>query len=180
MTHYDVLGVGVDAPARQIRQAYVQLARDAHPDFHADAEGATRAANEAQIRRLNEAWAVLGDPESRRRYDETLGVGDGRFRPGPAARPEPDAAFVPYDDDDTDYAALLDDAPVGRGAGLPRAAQLAPVVLLACAVFGLSAGLVTGFGPMLAFGLVCLILSAVCFVLAPALAVMRSLDSERD
>jgi hypothetical protein len=178
VTHYDVLGVEVDAPVREIRQAYVRLARAAHPDFHADADRSTRAANEVEIRRLNEAWAVLGDPDARRRYDETLGLGDGARRP--AAEPEPDAVFVPYDDDDTDYAALLDDAPIGRGAKLPRAAQLAPAVLLVCAVFGLSAGLVTGFGPLLGFGLVSLVLSGVCFVLAPALAVMRSLDSERD
>ncbi len=178
MTHYDVLGVGVDAPVREIRQAYVRLARASHPDFHADADARTRAAHEAEIRRLNEAWAVLGDPAARRRYDETLG--QGGWGPSPVAEPAPDAVFVPYDDDDTDYAALLDDAPVGRGARLPRAAQLAPALLLAGAVFGLSAGLVASFGPLLAFGLVCLVLSGLSFVLTPALAVMRSLDSERD
>jgi hypothetical protein len=178
VTHYDLLGVAVDAPTRDIRQAYVRLARHAHPDFHPEADAGTRAAHEAEIRRLNQAWAVLGDAEARRRYDESLGLGGPR--PGAAARPEPDPVFVPYDDDDTDYAALLDDAPIGRGARLPRAAQLAPAVLLVAAVFGLSAGVVTNFGPLLGFGLVCLVLSGLSFVLAPALAVMRSLDSERD
>jgi hypothetical protein len=178
VTHYDVLGVGVDAPVREIRQAYLRLARESHPDFHADADGDTRAANEAEIRRLNQAWAVLGDAEARRRYDESLGLGPAVRRP--VAAPEPDAAFVPYDDDDTDYAALLDDAPIGRGARLPRAVQLAPAVLLIGAVFGLSAGLVTGFGPLLVLGVGCLVLSGLTFVLAPALAVLRSLDSERD
>jgi DnaJ domain len=178
VTHYDVLGVGVDAPVREIRQAYVRLARESHPDFHADADRATRAAHEAEIRRLNQAWAVLGNRESRRRYDESLGLGPEV--PRPVAAREPDAAFVPYDDDDTDYAALLDDAPIGRGARLPRAMQLAPAVLLMGAVFGLSAGLVTGFGPLLVLGVSCLVLSALTFVLAPALAVLRSLDSERD
>ncbi len=178
VTHYDQLGVGVDASSREIRQAYVRLARRSHPDFHAHADRATRAANEAEIRRLNQAWAVLGDPEARRRYDEALGLGP----PGRAAatQPEPEAVFVPYDDDDTDYAALLDDAPVGRGARLPRLVQLAPAGLLVGAVFCLSAGLVAGFGPLLAVGVVCLVLSGLTFVLAPALAVLRSLDSERD
>ena len=178
MTHYDVLGVAVDAATPDIRRAYVRRAREAHPDFHPEADPTTRAAHEAEIRRLNEAWAVLGDAQARRRYDESLGVG-GRPPASPAQR-EPDPVFVPYDDDDTDYAALLDDAPIGRGARLPRAAQLAPAVLLVAAVFGLSAGVVTNFGPLLGFGLVCLVLSGLSFVLAPALAVMRSLDSERD
>ena len=178
MTHYDVLGVGVDAPVREIRQAYVRLARQSHPDFHADADGDVRAANEAEIRRLNEAWAVLGDPESRAATTSAWAWGSPAR--ASVAEPEPDAAFVPYDDDDTDYAALLDDAAIGRGARLPRAVQLAPAMLLIGAVFGLSAGLVTGFGPLLVFGVACLVLSGVTFALAPVLAVLRSLDSERD
>ena len=88
---------------------------------------------------------------------------------------------MPYDDDDTDYAALLDDAPIGRRRPpAPGACSWPPALLLIGAVFGLSAGLVTGFGPLLVFGVACLVLSGVSFVLAPVLAVLRSLDSERD
>ncbi len=174
-----MLGVAPKAPVREIRQAYLRRARLAHPDFHTGADPAQRAAHEAEIRRLNQAWAVLGDPEARRRYDETLGLGQAVPRP-PVAEREPDAAFVPYDDDDTDYAALLDDAPIGRGVKLPRGAQLAPALLLAGAVFGLSAGLVTNLGVLTGFGLVCLVLCGLSFVLTPALAILRSLDSERD
>ncbi len=52
---------------------------------------ATRAANEAEIRRLNQAWAVLGDADARRRYDESLGLGPAMRRP--VADPEPDAGL---------------------------------------------------------------------------------------
>jgi hypothetical protein len=179
VTHYELLGVARDAPVREIRQAYVRRARQAHPDFHTGADAAQRAANEAEIRLLNQAWAVLGDAEARRRYDDSLGLGGARARP-PVAEREPEAVFVPYDDDDTDYAALLDDAPIGRGVKLPRGAQLAPALLLGGAVFGLSAGLVTNLGVLIGFGLVCLVLCGLSFVLTPALAILRSLDSERD
>ena len=87
---------------------------------------------------------------------------------------------MPYVDDDTDYAALLDDTPVGNGARLPRGAQLAPAGLLALAIFSLSAGLVTSIGPLLAFGVVCLVLSGASFALLPVLAIMRSLQSDRE
>jgi hypothetical protein len=178
VSHYDVLGVPVDASTREIRRSYVTRARQAHPDFHADADARTRAENEREMRQLNEAWAVLGDPERRQRYDAGLGDSPARSGPSPSASAPP--VFVPYDDDDTDYAALLDDAPVGNGARVPRAAQLAPVLLLLTAIFFLSAGLVTSFSPILAVGLIALVLSGVSFVLIPALAVMRSLQSDRD
>jgi hypothetical protein len=184
VTLYEVLGVRADASTREIRQSYLARARRCHPDFHADADLATRQRNERQMRELNDAWAVLGDPARRATYDTDLRLS----RPGPAATPagpagaaDPDEyVFVPYDDDDTDYAALLDDAPPGNGARLPRAVQLAPVGLLAAALFFLSTGLVTNLGAMYALGFTCLVLSGACFVLTPALAVMRSLQSDRE
>ncbi len=180
VSHYQVLGVPVDASTREIRRAYVTRARLAHPDFHADADARTRGENERQMRQLNEAWAVLGDPDRRRQYDAGLGDALGPRRTSPTPSPTPPPTFVPYDDDDTDYAALLDDAPVGNGARLPRAAQLAPGLFLLAAIFFLSAGLVTSFGPIIALGFVALVLAGVSFVLIPALAVMRSLQSDRE
>jgi len=179
VTLYEDLGVDPDASTAVIRRAYLARARTVHPDFHADADAATRADAEREMRRLNAAWAVLGDEDQRRTYDDGLRV-EARpvVRERPTGGPSPD--FVPYSDDDTDYAALLDDAPIGNGARVPRAVQLAPPVLLAVALFALSAGLVASFAPLLALGVVCLILSGVAFVLTPALAVMRSLESDRE
>ena len=107
------------------------------------------------MRRLNEAWAVLGDPARAAPTTPALAspVGDaGPAVPGRPASPPPRAVrpdFVPYDDsDDTDYAALLDDGPPGNGAtpAPGRAAGCRPCCS-AAAIFCLSAGLVTSLGP---------------------------------
>ncbi len=186
VTWYEVLGVPADATTREIRRSYVALARSSHPDFHASADPATRAANEASMRRLNEAWAVLGDPARRAAYDAALEgpvYGTGATASAPSARPtgRPDPDFVPYDDsDDTDYAALLDDGPPGNGATLPRGAQLLPAVLFGIAIFCMSAGLFSSLGPLFGLGVIALILSGLSFLLIPMLAVMRSLQSDRD
>jgi hypothetical protein len=177
--HYELLGVERDAPPAAIRRAYLAKARRVHPDFHVGADSRTRADAERQMRRLNEAWAVLGDHDRRRDYDGDLRAQQRRaVRERPAGTPSPD--FVPYVDDDTDYSALLDEAGPGNGASIPRAAQLAPVMLLALAVFCLCAGLVSSFAPLLAIGVISFVLSGLAFVLTPALAVMRSLGSDRD
>ena len=189
MTWYEVLGVPADASTRHIRQAYVLRARREHPDFHSDADARTRATSEARMRDLNEAWAVLGDPARRAAYDASLRGGAGadehagpdRARRAERATGAPDPEFVPYDDsEDVDYAAMLDDAPAGNGATVPRSAQILPAVLFGLALFCMSAGLFASLSPMFGLGVVLLVLSGVSFVLIPMLAVMRSLQSDRD
>ncbi len=74
-THYEILGVGRSAAQDEVRRAYVAAARKWHPDrfvgrSEEDAERAERA-----MRRVNQAWEVLGDSERRRTYDREL---DGR------------------------------------------------------------------------------------------------------
>ena len=187
VTWYEVLGVQPDATTREIRRAYVLRARRSHPDFHAGADASTRATSEARMRDLNEAWAVLGDPARRTAYDATLAspsrdhsidAAQPRRADRPTGAADPD--FVPYDDsDDVDYAALLDEVP-GNGATVPRIAQLLPAILFGLAVFCMSAGLFSSLAPMFGLGVVLLVLSGVSFVLIPMLAVMRSLQSDRD
>lgn len=65
MNHYEVLGVAPAAGEGELRRAYLAKARQHHPDAGGDDRSMTR---------LNQAWAVLSDPEERRRYDATLGV----------------------------------------------------------------------------------------------------------
>jgi hypothetical protein len=173
MTHYDALGVAQGASATEIRRAYLERARATHPDLQTDA--ARRAAADLEMRRLNEAWSVLGHEDRRRAYDAELHEADRRNRP----RHSPSPDFVPIVDDDTDYAALLDDTPVD-GTRVPRWLQLLPVVALGIAVFCLSAGLVAAFPPLLALGGVALVISILAFLAAPVFAVMASYQQERE
>ena len=94
-TFYDVLEVDGDASADDVRRAYRTRAYQLHPDRNG------RPDAEEAMRRVNEAWNVLGNPERRRRYDASLrgepdesddgtdGTGD-RATPGYEATPGED------------------------------------------------------------------------------------------
>jgi curved DNA-binding protein len=60
---YDVLGVSRDASQEEIQQAYRKLARTYHPDLNKD-PGA-----EDRFKDISEAYSVLSDPDTRKRYD---------------------------------------------------------------------------------------------------------------
>ena len=61
---YDVLGVSETASDKEIKQAYRKLARDNHPDTHVGDKIA-----EEIFRQAAEAYEVLGDADTRARYD---------------------------------------------------------------------------------------------------------------
>lgn len=80
--YYDILGVARNARDEDIKKAFRTLARRYHPDVARDKKGA-----EEKFKEINEAYEVLGNPESRRKYDE-LGAHwrqQGPFRPPPGA-----------------------------------------------------------------------------------------------
>jgi DnaJ-class molecular chaperone len=60
--YYTVLGVSRDASDVEIKRAFRELARRHHPDVGP-------ADNGEAFREINEAYAVLSDPEARARYD---------------------------------------------------------------------------------------------------------------
>ena len=63
--YYEVLGVPKSAPQADIKKAFRRLARQHHPDTNpGDAEA------ERRFKDVNEAHAVLSDPDKRKRYDE--------------------------------------------------------------------------------------------------------------
>jgi hypothetical protein len=172
VTYYEVLGVDRDVGGGELRQAYLSLARRHHPDREPDKR--RRAVAEDRMREINQAWAVLGDPRRRRRYDAELRTAT---RPHRAANaPHPD--FVPIDDEDVDYAELLDDTPI-EGTDVPRWLQLLPAALLAAGLLATTAGFIAMLGPLLVFGVALLVLAAVAFVAAPAVAVVRSYQHDR-
>jgi curved DNA-binding protein len=61
--YYDALGISREATADQIQQAFRTLARKYHPDVNRD-PGA-----EDRFKEINEAYHVLSDPQTRKRYD---------------------------------------------------------------------------------------------------------------
>jgi curved DNA-binding protein len=61
--YYEVLGVSRDATADQMQGAFRTLARKYHPDVNKD------PAAEDRFKELNEAYHVLSDPKTRKRYD---------------------------------------------------------------------------------------------------------------
>ncbi len=60
---YQTLGVSRTASQEEIQRAYRKLARDNHPDVNSD------PAAEDRFKDISEAYSVLSDPQTRRRYD---------------------------------------------------------------------------------------------------------------
>ncbi|MGI8333401.1 DnaJ C-terminal domain-containing protein [Actinomadura scrupuli] len=60
---YQALGVPRSASQDEIQRAYRKLARSYHPDVNKDPEA------EERFKEVSEAYDVLSDPETRRRYD---------------------------------------------------------------------------------------------------------------
>jgi molecular chaperone DnaJ len=63
LDYYEVLGVRRDADQGAIKRAFRSRSRELHPDVSRDPDA------ESRFRALNEAYDVLGRPESRRLYD---------------------------------------------------------------------------------------------------------------
>jgi hypothetical protein len=63
---YDELGAAPSADQEQLRRSYRQRARQLHPDVNGDTQ------DDSAMQRLNAAWAILGDAQSRLRYDHQL------------------------------------------------------------------------------------------------------------
>ncbi|HUG53502.1 MAG TPA: helix-turn-helix domain-containing protein [Vicinamibacteria bacterium] len=95
-THYDVLGLGPRATAEQVERAYRHAAGLYHEEALATYSLLDHEERHAARARVEEAYGVLRDPERRRRYDASLGLG-GESTPatfpaaagGPALRPAP-------------------------------------------------------------------------------------------
>ncbi len=72
---YELLGVSETASASEVRQAYLRLARDRHPDRFV--EPAQKKQAEAAFQELTTAFNTLNNPSARQEYDQA------RQRPQP-------------------------------------------------------------------------------------------------
>jgi curved DNA-binding protein len=113
---YEILGVSRNATQEQIQRAYRKLARAHHPDVNKD-PGA-----EDRFKDVSEAYNVLHDPETRRRYDAF----------GPDFRRVPDDV-----DPETWNRAAAGGGPGTGGAGTGGRARRGPAA---------DTGFATGFG----------------------------------
>lgn len=78
--YYATLDVKRDATADEIKKAFRKLARKYHPDVSKEKDA------EQRMKEVNEAYAVLSDPEKRAAYDQ---VGSG-YQSGQDFKPPPD------------------------------------------------------------------------------------------
>ena len=67
--YYEVLGIGKDASADEIKKAFRRAAVEHHPD--------KEGGSEAKFKEINEAYEVLKDPSKRQRYDQFGHAGVG-------------------------------------------------------------------------------------------------------
>lgn len=80
--YYQIMGVGREASADDIKRAYRRLARKFHPDVSKEPNA------EQRFKEVGEAYEVLRDPEKRAAYDAL-----GMRKPGEDFRPPPDWQF---------------------------------------------------------------------------------------
>ena len=86
--YYEVLGVGRQASAEDLKRAFRKIAMDSHPDRNPDDPAAA-----VRFKEASEAYAVLSDPGRRRSYD-MFGHAATDFGGGPAV----DFSDMPFGD----------------------------------------------------------------------------------
>ncbi len=158
-THYEVLGVAVDADAGQVRAAFRTRARLLHPDAGGDAE---------EMRAVNEAWHVLGNTGRRAAYNVEIGHTSVLYTdacPIPTMRAMIWADLV--------AAAMAEDEPAATRPKRSRCRSCPPAFFV-LAIASFSLGVALGSAPLLAVFLGALLVSGARFLLAPFFAMTRA------
>ena len=171
MDPYSVLGVARDAPVEEIRRAYVALARRTHPDVRGDDPAA-----DEQMRRINLAWEMLSDANSRAALDRRLTQPP---QPSPRPRASPEAEETARRDDDFDHDDFghddfdADDQPI-TGGDLPAWMRLGAPLAFVLGIFAVIGGVMAGGFVLVRLGLLALGLSVLLFMLSPFVVLVRS------
>ena len=85
--YYRILGVSRDAPEREVKKAYYELARRLHPDKASSPDEASKNASDLAL--ISQAYNTLKDARKRQEYDGRL---RGRAAGSEGATPPPVAA----------------------------------------------------------------------------------------
>ena len=163
MTHYEALGVSTSASAEEIKRAYRRMARRHHPDV--------AGSDDAVMQRLNQAWAVLGDPAQRIAYDRTLGIGssNGSHRTVRPSAPPAAPPIVVDEEGEADWGPEPEPEPSTK-----RDLWLfVPVALLGLAALNVGLGGWFEEGVFLGFAVVCFGMALLAFALVPILTLRR-------
>lgn len=193
--HYRTLGVTPKATAAEIRRAYLAKARRHHPDHHLASTPTARADNERAMRDANAAWAVLGDVNARRRYDEARADAAAADTPRGAARgttgtdarearwAAEDAAkaqWRPFREDDEEIdERLLDDEPPVHVAGGPLTFGMTVRLVLGLGVGFFVGGALSGVATLAGAGIVMFVVAGAMFLVMPLLALGKSARNDR-
>ncbi|KAK4496157.1 hypothetical protein PRZ48_012137 [Zasmidium cellare] len=62
--HYETLEVSIHASQKDIKKQFYKLSKANHPDLHPNDQSASQ-----RFVKISEAWATLGSPEKKQRYD---------------------------------------------------------------------------------------------------------------
>jgi DnaJ domain len=163
VTHYEALGVSTSAGHEEVKRAYRRMARRHHPDV-ADSD-------DAVMQRLNQAWAVLGDPAQRLAYDRTLGIGssNGSRRGARPSAPPPAPPIAVDEMGEADWGPEPEPPP-----GTKRDLLVfVPLTLLALAAVNVGLGGWFMEGAFLGFAVVLFALALLAFALVPILTLRR-------
>ena len=102
-SYYDILGVSKNADEKEIKSAFRKLAKQYHPDINKEPDA------EAKFKEIGEAYAVLGDAEKRKQYDQfgheafTQGAAQGGFGGGGFG------GFGGFNAEDIDLSSIFDE-----------------------------------------------------------------------
>ena len=77
--YYEILGINKNASQSEIKKSFRSLARKYHPDKNPD-----NPESEIKFKEVQEAYAILSDPNEKRKYDTYghNGPGGSPFGPG--------------------------------------------------------------------------------------------------
>ena len=71
MNYYDLLGVASSASDKELKIAYLKLAKKYHPDVY-------KGVNQDHFKRVNEAYTILKNPLKRADYDNRQKIRSNR------------------------------------------------------------------------------------------------------